>query len=122
MPNTILFAATNMLIQQVISKRLSDEGYYVITATDGIEAESLLMKNQEIDVLVTEELLPLKGGLELIALCNQLNIPSIIISDADLESKILEAFDLGAYDFIDKPYSPNELVVRIKNIFKHYTK
>lgn len=81
-------------------------------AENGNDASQILEEGN-VDILVTEELLPFRSGFELIKICEAKDIPSIIISDADLENKILEAFDLGAYNFIDKPYSPNELVVRI---------
>ena len=67
------------------------------------------------DLIIAEELLPFKNGPEIIRKANEKQIPTIIISDADLEIKILEAFELGAVDFIDKPFSPNELVARAKN-------
>lgn len=114
----VLFCSADQLIQKVIKNRLMMENFTVLIASDGIEATNLI-EQKSVDLVVTEELLPFRSGFELIRLCNALSIPSIIISDADLENKILEAFDLGAYDFIDKPYSPNELVVRIKSIFKH---
>lgn len=116
---TVLFCSTGKLIQNVIKKRLEMEGYRVIVASDGNSAFEMLGEHKP-DIMVTEELLPFRSGFELIETGNSFNIPSIIISDTDLENKILEAFDLGAYDFIDKPYSPNELVVRVKNILTHY--
>ena len=116
----ILFCSADRLIQKVIKKRLEQEGFTVLLAPDGnIAADQI--EAGSVDLVVTEELLPFQSGFEIIKLCDTKDIPSIIISDSDLENKILEAFDLGAYDFIDKPYSPNELVVRIKSIFKHHT-
>lgn len=115
----ILFAEVDTLIQRVIKKKLESQGYKVLLASDGLAAEECI-NAEKIDIVVTEEMLPFKSGFELIKLCDEKNIPAIIISDADLENKILEAFDMGAYDFIDKPYSPNELLVRIQNIFKHH--
>ena len=115
----ILFCAVDNLIQEVIKKRLELEEFDVFLASDGNEATEII-NSEKLNLVITEELLPFQSGFELIKLCDQHNIPSIIISDSDLENKILEAFDLGAYDFIDKPYSPNELVVRIKSIFKHH--
>lgn len=115
----VLFCSPDRLIQKIIKKRLKSEGYKVNVASNGNDALTLIEEGK-INLMVTEEMLPFKSGFEIIEICDQKDIPSIIISDSDLENKILEAFDLGAYDFIDKPYSPNELVVRIKNIFKHH--
>ncbi|SFT39533.1 Response regulator receiver domain-containing protein [Lishizhenia tianjinensis] len=115
----VLFCSPDRLIQKIIKKRLKSEGCKVNVASNGNDALTLIEEGK-INLMVTEEMLPFKSGFEIIEICDQKDIPSIIISDSDLENKILEAFDLGAYDFIDKPYSPNELVVRIKNIFKHH--
>lgn len=115
----VLFCSEDKLIQKVIKRRLEQGSYAVDLAADGNEAAQLIEKGG-IDILVTEEQLPFQSGLEIIKRCDELDIPSILISDSDLENKILEAFDLGAYDFIDKPYSPNELFVRVKNVLTHH--
>ena len=113
----ILLAEPNELMGKVLSERLKQEGMNVHLAKDGISAKEM-MESQKFHVLVAEELLPYMNGIELIKFANQQDLPIIIISDADLEQKILEAFELGASDFIDKPFSPSELVVRVKNILK----
>ena len=113
----ILLAEPNELMSRVLGERLRKENMHVLLAKDGIAAEELL-QSEPIDAIVVEELLPYKNGLELIKVANELDIPIIIISEADLEEKIMEAFELGASDFIDKPFSPNELVVRVKNLLK----
>lgn len=117
----ILIAEPNPLIQKVLEERLRNEEFDVVIVDNGLDAVEAINSN-EIDVIVAEELLPYKNGLELLRYANEKSIPVIIISDADLEEKILEAFDLGASDFIDKPFSPNELVVRVKNILKNSKK
>lgn len=113
----ILIAEPHALMRKVLSERLSKENFEVVLVENGIEALDQ-MSAGGIDIIVSEELLPYKNGFELIRHAIELEIPIIIISDADLEEKILEAFDLGASDFIDKPFSPNELVVRVKNVLK----
>jgi two-component system, OmpR family, response regulator VicR len=113
----ILIAEPNKLMQKVLEERLKTEKFEVVIVDNGLDAFEMI-ENQAIDLVVSEELLPYKNGFELIRRANEMNIPIIIISDADLEEKILEAFELGASDFIDKPFSPNELVVRVKNALK----
>jgi DNA-binding response OmpR family regulator len=114
----ILIAEPNVLIQKVLEERLKNEEFEITIVDNGLDAVEAIETSQ-IDLIVTEELLPYKNGFELLRFANEKSIPVIIISDADLEEKILEAFDLGASDFIDKPFSPNELVVRVKNILKN---
>ncbi|MEQ9306645.1 MAG: response regulator [Marinoscillum sp.] len=113
----VLIAEPGKLMQKVLAQRMTEEEFDVVIADNGLDALEHI-ESGKIDIVVSEELLPYKNGFELIRHANKNNIPIIIISDADLEEKILEAFELGASDFIDKPFSPNELVVRVKNALK----
>ncbi|HET8859610.1 response regulator transcription factor [Marivirga sp.] len=114
----IVLAEHNELLRKVLKDRLNiEENFKISTVVDGLELQAYLLENSY-DLIIAEELLPFKSAFELLKLANEKNIPMIIISDADLEEKILEAFSLGAADFIDKPFSPNEMVARAKNIFR----
>tara|TARA_B100001245_G_C22849049_1_gene408148 strand:+ start:292 stop:669 length:378 start_codon:yes stop_codon:yes gene_type:complete len=110
----ILLAEPNELLRKVLTDRLRIDGYKVKSVVNGLEL--IQEMDDRPDLIITEELLPFKSGFEILELAKEKKIPVIIISDADLESKILEAFRLGASDFIDKPFSPNEVVARTKNI------
>ena len=110
----IILAEPNELLRKVLTDRLRIEGFEVKSVVNGLELIDD-MESQP-DLIITEELLPFRSGFEILEIAKQKKIPVIIISDADLESKILEAFRLGASDFIDKPFSPNEVVARSKNI------
>lgn len=114
----ILIAESNILMQKILLERFKTEKIEVIMTDNGLDALRIIQAN-EVQLVVAEELLPYRNGFELIRHCTEQNIPIIIISDADLEEKILEAFELGASDFIDKPFSPSELVVRVKNAAKN---
>ena len=113
----IVIAEPKELLRKVLADRFSIENFQVYEAVNGEELLDL-MTSVRVDIIVAEELLPFKNGVEIIKDATRLNIPVIIISDADLESKILEAFELGASDFIDKPFSPNEVVARVKNVLR----
>ncbi len=113
----LLLAEPNALMQKVLTERLKQESFELTVVDNGLDAINYI-QNKSVDFVVSEELLPYKNGFELIRHAVENNIPIIIISDADLENKILEAFELGAIDFIDKPFSPHELVVRVKNAAK----
>ena len=111
----IVLAEPADLLREVLQQWLEREGFVVTSVSNGLE----LMDAMEAvlpQLIITEELLPFRNGLEVIKRAKVLGIPVIIISEADLEEKILEAFELGASDFIDKPFSPNEMVARAKNI------
>lgn len=111
----ILLAEPNELLRTVLVDRLRMESYDIIAVENGQQLVDEVNQTT-VDIIITEELLPFRNGMEIIELATSKSIPVIIISDADLEEKILEAFRLGAADFIDKPFSPNEVVARTKNI------
>lgn len=115
MKEKIVLAEPSELLRKVLSDRLMIDDFEVVAVENGLDLITAI-ENEQPDLVITEELLPFRSGLEIIEMAKEKDIPVIIISDADLEEKILEAFRLGASDFIDKPFSPNEVVARAKNI------
>lgn len=114
----ILIAEDESIVLSALKFRLSKEGYEVFTASDGEKALELF-NTQDPDLIVTDIMMPLVSGLELITHVRTQSkrlIPIVVISAVDIEDTVLEAFELGADDFITKPLSPNELLVRIKRL------
>lgn len=114
----ILIADDDIMMLKTMEFKLKKEGFEVVPAKDGNEALELV-KNNSFDLIVTDIMMPYLTGLELVDRTrNELNLktPIIVLSGVGLEKTVLEAFDLGADDFIDKPFSPSELVVRIKRL------
>ena len=90
----------------------------VIKAADGRMAMTLLAEH-DFDLVITDIYMPFHSGLEITSFIrNDLkkNIPIIILSAEGLEETVLQAFEVGANDFIVKPFSPAELAVRVKRI------
>ena len=111
----ILVAEDEMIMLKTIEHRLKKDGHTVITSQDGREA---LQKIEEYspDLILTDIMMPFVSGLEIIAAVKKAgrNIPIIVLSAMGQENVVLEAFELGAADYITKPFSPNELSVRVK--------
>jgi DNA-binding response OmpR family regulator len=112
----ILIAEDDDLMLKTLEFRLKRDGHEVIIARDGREA---LEKVDEFkpDLVITDIMMPYLSGLEIIGSIRQKypnKIPIIILSGMGQEDVVLEAFQLGADDYITKPFSPNELSVRIK--------
>lgn len=87
-------------------------------AVDGREAKMLLQQH-DYSLVITDIHMPFHSGLEIITFIrNQLNknTPIIVLSAEGLEDTVLQAFEIGANDFITKPFSPAELAVRVKRI------
>ena len=89
-------------------------------AIDGREAKNLL-QSHDYNLVITDIHMPFHSGLEIITFIrNELrkNTPIIVLSAEGLEDTVLQAFEIGANDFITKPFSPAELAVRVKRILK----
>jgi DNA-binding response OmpR family regulator len=113
----ILVAEDDELILKTIEHKLVKEGYEVLLTRNGKDAiESL--KNYPVDLIITDIMMPFASGIEILSALKTMDkkIPVIMLSSMGQEEVILEAFDLGAYDFIVKPFSPNELILRIKRL------
>lgn len=113
----ILLAEDDELILKTVEHKLVKEGYEVIISRNGKEAIEIL-KESNVDLIITDIMMPFASGTEILAELKALNkpIPTIVLSGMGQEEVVLEAFDLGAIDFMVKPFSPNELLLRIKRL------
>lgn len=115
MGKRVLLADDDQLLASLLNFRLKKGGYEVHHSTNGKEVKEYL-KTERPDIIVSDIMMPYFSGIELIDFVRnelKLNIPIIIISSAGNEQNVLSAFELGANDFITKPVSPTELLVRV---------
>lgn len=111
----LLLAEDDEWLAALLNFRLEKGGYCVQLCCDGREVKAQLAQQMP-DIIVSDIMMPYFSGIELIAyIRNELksNIPIIIISSAGNEENVLSAFELGVNDFISKPISPSELMVRV---------
>ncbi len=117
----VLVIEDEELVRKVLEFRLRKEGYEVLLAKDGAEALNLI-ENQKFDLILVDIMLPYVGGLEITHKIKSnpqtRETPVIVLSANGLENVILEAFALGADDFIPKPFNLPELTIRIKKHLK----
>lgn len=114
----IVLAEDNSTLSLLLKFRLEKEGYDLLLAVDGREALELI-ENHDPDLILTDIMMPFVSGLEVIShVRNKLDseTPVIVFSSAGQEEMVLKAFNLGANDFMGKPFSPNELVIRVKRL------
>lgn len=114
----IVLAEDNSTLALLLKFRLEKEGYQLFIAEDGKKAIELIEVNTP-DLILSDIMMPFISGLEVIShVRNKLKVttPIIVFSAAGQEEMVLKAFNLGANDFMGKPFSPNELVIRIKRL------
>jgi len=114
----IVLAEDNSTLSLLLKFRLEKEGFELLMAVDGKEAIELI-ENHNPDLVLTDIMMPFFSGLEVIShMRNKLEVdtPVIVFSSAGQEEMVLKAFNLGANDFMGKPFSPNELVIRVKRL------
>lgn len=118
----ILVCDDDREIVEAIDIYLSKEGYNVLKAYDGMEAMELL-KKQEIQLLLIDVMMPKLDGLRAtLKIREKSSIPIIILSAKSEDSDKIIGLDVGADDYITKPFNPLELIARVKSQLRRYTK
>jgi|SRR5208283_4102561 len=115
----ILVCEDDIMTLKALEHKLKHDGYEIITAHDGKQAIEYLNAHNDIDLLLTDLHMPLISGLELIRhIRNEMKsyMPIVMLTRVGLEDTVLHAFELGADDYITKPFSPDELSLRIKRL------
>ena len=120
--NKILIVDDEKNIREVIREYAKLEDYDVMEAEDGIKALELL-NNEKFDLMILDIMMPLMDGFTLLnSIPKNKRIPTIILSARDDEIDKLEGFDKGIDDYLCKPFSPKELMARVKAILKRTKK
>lgn len=115
---TILLAEDDLLTRKSLTYFLESKKYEVVHAADGEVALDLL-KSTHFDLIITDLNMPKIGGLQLIDLIrNELSLetPVIVLTASGVEQTELDAFAIGASEFISKPFSPSILDIRIQRL------
>ena len=113
----IIVAEDEPLMQKTIALRLKKDGHEVIATDNGREALALI-DTENPDLVITDIMMPYASGLEIVGTVKSSGrkLPIIVLTAMGQENVVLEAFQLGADDFIAKPFSPNELSMRVKRL------
>ena len=107
--------------REVIAFNLRKEGYEVRTAKDGDEAE-LELAEEVPDLILLDWMMPGASGLELArrirARPETRNVPVIMLTARAEEEDVIRGLDMGADDYVTKPYSVSELVARVRSVLR----
>jgi DNA-binding response OmpR family regulator len=114
-PKRILVADDSETITTLLSATLRSAGYEVTTADNGLEAYELGTK-EDFDLVIIDQLMPGLLGLEVIEKWREegMGVAVIMLSGVDDDRTVVESFDIGATDFVRKPFRLPELLARIK--------
>ena len=114
----ILIVDDEVLIRKVIKEYCILENYEVVEAENGIDAIEKI-KHDNIDLIVLDVMMPKLDGLSAFKEIKKIkNIPTIVLSARSEEFDKLTGFELGIDDYVTKPFSPKELMARIKAVLK----
>ena len=119
---TILVCDDDREIVEAIDIYLTQEGYRVLKAYDGMEALEVL-KNNEVHLLVIDVMMPKLDGLRAtLKIRQESSIPIIILSAKTEDADKILGLNVGADDYVTKPFNPLELTARVKSQLRRYTK
>lgn len=118
----ILVVDDEELIREVVKEYLLLENFLVEEADDGDKAIEMI-KKEEYDLVILDIMMPKKDGFQTMKELKQIkDIPVLMLSARAEEFDKLIGFDLGIDDYVTKPFSPKELVARVKAITKRHEK
>lgn len=116
----ILVCDDDKEIVEAIEIYLTQDGHQVLEAYDGIEAVEIL-KKESVDLLIMDIMMPRMDGIRAtLKIREENNIPIIILSAKSEDADKILGLNIGADDYITKPFNPLELVARVKSHLRRY--
>lgn len=114
----LLIVEDEVVTRNTLTRLFQQEGYDVFDAADGMQMQRI-MARQQIDLVIMDVNLPGKSGLELAEkLRENENIGLVFLTGRDADEDRLLALELGADDYLIKPYNPKELIIRVRNLYR----
>ena len=117
----ILVVEDEQSLNKVISKRLENAGYKTTSCFDGQEAINTIRKNN-FDVILMDIMMPKLSGTEVLSIMKseKIETPVLFLTAKDSVADRVAGLDLGAHDYIVKPFSFDELLARVRMILRNY--
>lgn len=115
---TVMICDDNETVHQTLQLYLKEAGFQVLSAYDGIAALDMI-KTHKVDLVILDIMMPKLFGTEV---CRQIrktsDLPIIILSAKVDESDRIVGLELGADDYVTKPFSPKEVVTRVRTVLR----
>lgn len=122
MGNKILFVEDEEDLTMIVADTLRGQGYEVITAADGI-AGLEKFKSEGADIVAADVMMPKMDGFTMAKEIRKLSptVPLLFLTAKSTIDDVEEGFEIGANDYLKKPFELRELIVRIKALLRHYS-
>jgi DNA-binding response OmpR family regulator len=115
----ILVAEDDPMTLQLIKFKLQQNGYAIVTAKDG-EAALNLVQSEKPDLVILDGMMPMLDGFEVLhrmkATPDLKSIPVVMLTARTQDSDMQRGMELGAADYVNKPFSPTELLNRVRKV------
>ena len=119
--NTILICDDDRDIVSALDIYLTSEGYETVKAYDGLECLEAV-KRQPVDLILLDVMMPGLDGIRTTAkLRESCNVPIILLTAKSEDSDKILGLNIGADDYITKPFNPIEVIARVKSQLRRYT-
>lgn len=121
MSNKILFVEDEEDLTLIVADTLRGQGYDVITAVDGISGLEKF-KSESADIIVADVMMPKMDGFSMAKEIRKLSpsVPLLFLTAKSTIDDVEEGFEIGANDYLKKPFELRELIVRIKALLRRY--
>jgi DNA-binding response OmpR family regulator len=116
---TILYVEDELSLGKITNDTLKKNGFNVIWAKDGKEALEIILKSK-IDIAVIDIMMPKLDGFNLVIEIRKTNnlLPILFLTARVLTEDVIKGFEIGRNDYMKKPFSIEELIIRIKELVK----
>jgi DNA-binding response OmpR family regulator len=118
---TVLVVDDEEVVRDVVVRYLEHEGFGWRQAADGAEARRVI-EEEPLDLVILDVMLPQIDGLELCRwIRSSIDLPLILLTARGEEADRIIGLELGADDYVVKPFSPRELVMRVKSVLRRWS-
>ena len=118
----ILISDDEIEIRKVLRLLLENAGYDILEASDGARAVETVRQNRDIDLCIMDIMMPVMSGIEATKLIREFStVPVLFLSARSLESDKEQAYSGGGDDYIVKPFSSRELLMKVEALTRRYT-